>query len=97
MKMQKHSIHENASENIVCEMAVILSRGRWANPGLVCSKHGDYLRFMQGNIEFMLFFLRDGWSIWILFLQTKTYSVKTMAADDQARARVMVSTETILN
>ena len=31
------------------------------------------------------------------FLQTKTYSVKTMAADDQARARVMASTETILN
>ena len=24
-------IHENASENIVCEMAAILSRGRWVN------------------------------------------------------------------
>ena len=22
-------IHENASENIICEMAAILSRGRW--------------------------------------------------------------------
>ena len=25
-------IHENASENIVCEMVAILSRGRWVNP-----------------------------------------------------------------
>ena len=25
----KHFIHENASETIVCEMAAILSRGRW--------------------------------------------------------------------
>ena len=24
-------IHENASANIVCEMAAILSRGRWVN------------------------------------------------------------------
>ena len=27
----KFCIHENASENIVCEMAAILSRGRWVN------------------------------------------------------------------
>ena len=25
-------IHKNASENIVCKMAAILSRGRWVNP-----------------------------------------------------------------
>ena len=28
----KFFIHENAYENIICEMAAILSRGRWVNP-----------------------------------------------------------------
>ena len=27
----KFFIHENASENIICETAAILSRGRWVN------------------------------------------------------------------
>ena len=31
MKIQKFSLKKNASENIVCEMAVILSRGRWVD------------------------------------------------------------------
>ena len=31
----KHFIHENASENIVCEMASILFRGRWVNAEMV--------------------------------------------------------------
>ena len=32
IKIQNFSfIHENASENIACEMAAILSRGRWVN------------------------------------------------------------------
>ena len=32
----KVSIHKNASEDIVCKMAAILSRGRWVNQHLWC-------------------------------------------------------------
>ena len=31
-------MHKNASENIVCEMAAIFSRGRWVNPGHIYSR-----------------------------------------------------------
>ena len=31
LQIIKVFIHEKASENIVCEMAAILSRGRWVN------------------------------------------------------------------
>ena len=34
IKIQNFSFTKNASENIVCEMAAILSRGRWVNPFL---------------------------------------------------------------
>ena len=44
------SIHENASENIVCEAAAILSRGRWVNalkPSDVCMRHYARLSLVQ--------------------------------------------------
>ena len=36
IKIKKLFIHENAFENIVCKMAVILSRGRWVNNKDAC-------------------------------------------------------------
>ena len=48
-------IHENASENIVCKIAVILSRGRWVNnglwkPGVMTWKHFlHYYPFVWGK------------------------------------------------
>ena len=32
----KHFVHENASDNIICEMAAILSMGRWVNGIEIC-------------------------------------------------------------
>ena len=57
----KLSIHENASENIVCEMAAILSKGRWVKTTdliYVCrllvsghlQKEADfYINFVEGG------------------------------------------------
>ena len=36
----KDFIHENADENVVCEMAAILSRGRWVNRTSITSNTG---------------------------------------------------------
>ena len=38
-------IHEHASENVVCEMAAILSRGRWVNK----SPDGNEINMSLGN------------------------------------------------
>ena len=37
MKFQSEFIHENAVENVVCEMASILSRPQWVNTGCIHS------------------------------------------------------------
>ena len=36
-------IHENASENIVCEKAAILSRVRWVNDSVLAATHSIWL------------------------------------------------------
>ena len=43
-------IHENASENIVCKMVAILSRGRWVNRNPTI--HKSYYDIIQYNTSF---------------------------------------------
>ena len=45
--MKKNFIHENASENIICGMAAILSRERWVNT----AEAGHYGRISVENIS----------------------------------------------
>ena len=69
----KFFIHENAFENVICEMAATLSRGRWVNPrSTVTLDQQDYLwiivlqliiinplraKFFRGNINIYLHFM----------------------------------------
>ena len=47
------SIHQNASENIVCEMEAILSKGRWVNslwPSNAVFSHRTRSSLLQGSL-----------------------------------------------
>ena len=42
-------IHENASENIVCEMAAILFRGKWVNEMRYQILHAAFSLYVLAN------------------------------------------------
>ena len=44
-------IHENGSENIVCEMVAILSRGRWVKESWDCHKLCVYILRQQSDAD----------------------------------------------
>ena len=50
-------IHENASENIICEMAAILSRERWVNRWRVGHEHIAVnifqMHFREGELMYL--------------------------------------------
>ena len=47
IKIQKKMFLKNACENIICEMATILSRGRWVNT-TTCINHISYVSMKMG-------------------------------------------------
>ena len=49
------SIDENAFENVVCEMAAILSRGRWVNPRSISVGHWWYALPPQAIMSVQMF------------------------------------------
>ena len=53
----KLSIHKNASENIVFEMAAILSRGRWDN---VWTNHGPVYWCKYGSLGLEELIINNG-------------------------------------
>ena len=50
IKIKKNFIHENASEDIVCEMAAILSRGRWVKLTAASSRYSNDKYVSQTNV-----------------------------------------------